>query len=300
MACRRLPYYHRFLHRENFSSPLKVVYRRPLKEEKGCWDKYQWDLIHNPQTVLFSWLEEEGEGEIVSTDITNKEFYRSYKIRIDYLNVQPFFKKVYNSLQEHSSVFLVQQMSAEEQKAIDDEYKNTGLTELGNYQGGIGLLFDNDTCFIKLYPIKDAFTTYVVFHELFHAAQDIYYNLSNLGRDEVEVRIAALFLAYQSLGDGFRNLPDYVFERLKTFQIDDELIKYLVRIEDNQKVFNSTLKEYFDLLIEQKTIPEGLKEKVISNVTNPLQSYLLNEIGYKFPIWYNGELKFFENLIYEK
>jgi hypothetical protein len=66
MACRRLPYYHRFLHRENFSSPLKVVYRRPLKEEKGCWDKYQWDLIHNPESVLFSWLEDEGEGEVLA------------------------------------------------------------------------------------------------------------------------------------------------------------------------------------------------------------------------------------------
>ncbi|MEY1639431.1 hypothetical protein [Tenuifilum osseticum] len=27
-------------------------------------DKYQWDLIHDPQRVWFSWLEEEGEGEI--------------------------------------------------------------------------------------------------------------------------------------------------------------------------------------------------------------------------------------------
>lgn len=63
MACRRLPYYHRFLHRENFSSPLKVVYRKPLREEKGYRSKYQWDLIHDPQSVLFSWLEDEKEGE---------------------------------------------------------------------------------------------------------------------------------------------------------------------------------------------------------------------------------------------
>jgi hypothetical protein len=28
-------------------------------------NKYQWDLIHNPASVLFSWLESEGEGEII-------------------------------------------------------------------------------------------------------------------------------------------------------------------------------------------------------------------------------------------
>lgn len=66
MACRRLPYYHRFLHRENFSSPLKVFYRKPLKEEKGYTGKYQWDLIHNPKAELFSWLEDEHEAEMIS------------------------------------------------------------------------------------------------------------------------------------------------------------------------------------------------------------------------------------------
>ena len=63
MACRKLPYYHRFLYRENFSSSLKVVYRKQLKEEKGYTGKYQWDLIHNPKAELFSWLEDEEEGE---------------------------------------------------------------------------------------------------------------------------------------------------------------------------------------------------------------------------------------------
>ena len=65
MACRRLPYYHRFLYKENFSSPLKVVYRKPSREEKGYTGKYQWDLIHNPKAELFSWLEDEEEAEHV-------------------------------------------------------------------------------------------------------------------------------------------------------------------------------------------------------------------------------------------
>ena len=26
--------------------------------------KYQWDYIHNPQTILFAWAEEEEEGEM--------------------------------------------------------------------------------------------------------------------------------------------------------------------------------------------------------------------------------------------
>ena len=66
MACRKLPYYQRFLHRENFFSPLKVVYRKQLKGEKRCTNKYQWDLIHDPKAELFSWLEDEEEAEMIS------------------------------------------------------------------------------------------------------------------------------------------------------------------------------------------------------------------------------------------
>jgi hypothetical protein len=34
-------------------------------------NKYQWDLIHNPASVLFSWLEDEGEGAYGSANYSN-------------------------------------------------------------------------------------------------------------------------------------------------------------------------------------------------------------------------------------
>jgi len=72
MGCKRLPYYQKYLRREKSFPKLKVVYKRRLSEKVGYKDKYQWELIHNPETILFSALEEESEGEIVKRLISSR------------------------------------------------------------------------------------------------------------------------------------------------------------------------------------------------------------------------------------
>jgi len=72
MGCRKLPYYQKYLYRERIFPNLKVVYKRRLSEKVGYKDKYQWDLIHNPETMLFAVLEEESEGELVLPDAETK------------------------------------------------------------------------------------------------------------------------------------------------------------------------------------------------------------------------------------
>jgi hypothetical protein len=61
MGCQRLTY-------DKFHSPLKIVYGRYQGSKTGSTSKYQWDLIHDPQTMLFAWAQSESEGAIQITD----------------------------------------------------------------------------------------------------------------------------------------------------------------------------------------------------------------------------------------
>ena len=67
MGCKQLPYYHRFLGKEKSFPSLKVVYNKQEEGEIGYRQNYQWDYIHNPQTMLFAWLKSEKEGELTWT-----------------------------------------------------------------------------------------------------------------------------------------------------------------------------------------------------------------------------------------
>jgi len=49
------------------SSKTGVVELQALQKRLCTW-KYQWDLIHDPQTMLFSFLQDESEGAMESTD----------------------------------------------------------------------------------------------------------------------------------------------------------------------------------------------------------------------------------------
>lgn len=73
MGCKKLPYYQKYLYKEKIFPFLKVVYNKHLKEINTYRYKYQWDLIHDPESVLFSWLEDEEEGAYTWTPV-NKQY----------------------------------------------------------------------------------------------------------------------------------------------------------------------------------------------------------------------------------
>jgi hypothetical protein len=263
--------------------------------------KKDWENVHDPEWTL-GWFQKVDDGASVFIKIDNSELSKLFKTKLDFLATHPFFAKIFTPIIKNKSKVIIRLMTEKEKiAATTTKYDNAGniietLIDEGTYSGGIRMFFSKDTCYIKLYPDQQSFTTETVFHELFHASQDIYYLLSDCARDETEVRVATLFIAYYSLDVGFRNKPEYVYNRLKSFQIDDYLVEYLVQQQGGNYIFQNDLNIYFDDLINKKPITDDLRKK-IKKVSYLLQDYMMNTLNYKFPTSYDGSLKYFESLI---
>ncbi|NLD48808.1 MAG: M15 family metallopeptidase [Clostridiaceae bacterium] len=86
-------------------------------------NKYQWDYIHNPESMLFAWLEDEEEGALTQTPINEK------------------FAKLFDNVSQNFDVYLSQ---IEELKTKKDSFKlNLNTTEL-----------KSDTTFLRQWGIR--------------------------------------------------------------------------------------------------------------------------------------------------
>ena len=77
MGCRKLIYDH-------FSPTLKVAYSNYGRKKTQCTSKYQWDLIHDPQTMLFAWAQDEEEGALKGVTAQDEVIHVIEKIRCAY------------------------------------------------------------------------------------------------------------------------------------------------------------------------------------------------------------------------
>ncbi len=99
--------------------------------------KYQWDLIHKPETMLFAWLEDEGEGESLlkeEASIHIDEFYyynedTAYLMRNDSTSIMNLYDKNGNLIEE--SEWTISGNKLSEKKDISLELTNSTTDNSG-------------------------------------------------------------------------------------------------------------------------------------------------------------------------
>ena len=80
MGCKELRYNRLQAYSGKTASPLEVVYGSNSRKKVKSRDKYQWDLIHDPQNV-FTFLQDETEGEILDLHMS-KESIKNLLLKV--------------------------------------------------------------------------------------------------------------------------------------------------------------------------------------------------------------------------
>jgi|GEM_PF-6582745 len=276
--------------------------------------KYQWDYIHNPQQGIVRWLVEDEEGEAIRVDlIFDENDLKQYKLFIKELKQFPFFKKIYDYLDNSEEYFNVVDMQLtlsnmgkfsksanghfKEAKTIENEYL-WGLFSITSESG----TSDNPHT-IALYSSKNMEmtkkgeykgngfkSTSTIFEEFFHAAHYLYLKDNGIYDEtkfltitETEVELAQAF-AYYKMSKDKSKYPNATTDKYQSFILSNPLICNIFDKMSYTNKPNLISKEDYENLISSMELVlykkneqyQNLNESILKSHKYEFIKYLLN------------------------
>jgi hypothetical protein len=279
--------------------------------------KYQWDYIHDPQTMLFAWAEEEEEGAYIDENcFKDPNNFDKFKIFYDPLKKDTIFMKVFRLLDNSTKLaYCFDELTSEEieesttpkgtiggftepyEKAIFIGMRSTKTHKKYWFKEALAMQDENLLDLIKSEEWKgriginmNLISSYVIFHELNHAVQ---YLLELEGKGqytgalrEVETRMICFYAAFLKADESTRK--DYLKMRefLKSYYNNSNIEDLMPLTGSNLLIKKSS--ETGEILSDKEIYTiiykffSGLNNNGFDQIMIEYATYLKNYYGYTY------------------
>ncbi|MGM0375892.1 MAG: hypothetical protein ACQEQ0_03900, partial [Bacteroidota bacterium] len=253
--------------------------------------KYQWDLIHDPENVLFAWTEEGEEGEIIDVSVLfDDDDLKKYNDLVNSLNKISLFETIYDEIDESDKHVKLRTLKAtyDNLKELKKRYqysngyfldakKKEAFWGLIEYEPGAKInphqivLFSSKNYNLSGGEIKgNAFrNATTIYEEFYHAAHYLF--LREKGSFENKTKF---FIQTEAEIELAKALVYYIV-KFKKKNLSDELLttsfdNYGVLLQNNNEI-NHDVKDVFDEIWQTKKLSKENVNKIKSHVATAVE-----------------------------